>query len=396
MKTNLSILPVVMRSTPRYVPPLAKAFLRKLLTEAIDYPLGRRHSRRLSLVTFRITPLCNLSCRMCGQRGKTGVLKGAYARQEAQKIVPIERYMKLVDELSTVDPILYVWGGEPFLYPNFMDLAAHMARKCKAFTVNTNGTFLAENARRIVQDRWAGVYVSLDGIGEINDAIRGSGTYRRVVEGFQALNREKELQGSKLPYLGVVTTVSNMNYLHLEETVEGARQFRLSWHGINLGTYTDRKTIEQQRAFMRTTFGIEATHLGGFANEYNEGIDSATFEGIVDRVQRKNFGYPIITVPVERADKIERYYRDFDAAPRDRCVCPWLHVDIDYNGDVHFCVDFPEYVLGNIMDDDILTIFNNDKAAFFRATLRQSPGGIFPGCSRCYQLMLLGRKNPRF
>src|SRR5512142_1349313 len=125
MRTNLSILPVVMRSTPRYIYPLARAFVRKLMAEKIDYKRASGTSKRLALVTFRITPLCNLACRMCGQRGVKGVLKGEYAREEAKKVVSVERYMRLADELSAVDPILYVWGGEPFLYPGFMDLAAY-------------------------------------------------------------------------------------------------------------------------------------------------------------------------------------------------------------------------------------------------------------------------------
>lgn len=376
--------------------PLAKAFLRKLMAEKFDYYLGTGRSSRLALVTFKITPICNLSCKMCGQRGKTGVLKGQRALEEAKKIVPIERYRALVEELAPMNPILYIWGGEPFLYPDFMDLAAYMAKKCRAFTVNTNGTYLADNAERIVRDRWGGVYVSLDGTEEVNDPIRGRGTYRRVVEGFKALNREKEKQGSKLPYLGLVTCVSNMNYMHLEELMEEARQFKLSWQVINLGTYSNTAVVVKQRAFMQETFGIRANCLEGFTNGYNEGIDAKLFEGILTRIQKLDYGYPILCEPALNADKIEKYYSDFDAAPRNRCICPWVHADIDYNGDVHFCVDFPEYVLGNIKEESFLTIFNNDKAARFRKTLRADPDGIFPGCSRCYQLMLLGRRNRSF
>jgi sulfatase maturation enzyme AslB (radical SAM superfamily) len=71
-------------------------------------------------------------------------------------------------------------------------------------------------------------------------------------------------------------------------------------------------------------------------------------------------------------------------------------VDIDYDGGVHFCIDNPEYLLGNIKDDTLLNIFNNPTAVAFRKILRDQPHGVFPGCSRCYQLMLLGRENKSF
>ncbi len=396
MRTNLSILPVLIRSTPAYVWPVVKMFVKKALAEQIEYRFASDRSNRLALVTFRITPLCNLSCVMCCQRGKTGVLKGKHALEEAKKIVPIRRYMDLVDELKAVDPVFYVWGGEPFLYPGFMDLAAYMARRSRAFTVNTNGTYLAANAERIVRDRWTGVYVSLDGAEEVNDPIRGKGSYRRVEEAFRALNGEKKRQGSKLPYLGMVTTVSNLNYRHLEETVLNARQFGLSWHMINLGTYTDQAAVSRQRAFMKETFGIEVSSMQGFLNGYNEGIDAAAFAEILARVQKLDCGHPVITVPVERADRIEKYYTDFGSSPRDHCICPWMHVDIDYNGDVHFCIDYPEYAIGNIKDGRLLDIFNNEKAAAFRRTLLAAPDGMFPGCTRCYQHMLMGRPNKSF
>ena len=396
MKTNVSILPVVFKSTARYVLPLAKAFTKKFLAERLDYHRTDGRSSRLSLITFRITPLCNLSCRMCCQRGKTGVLKGEFAREEAKTIVPMERYMSLVDELTQINPILYIWGGEPFLYPNFMDLAQYMAKKCRAFTVNTNGTYLAENAERIVRDQWGGVYVSLDGTEEVNDPIRGKGTYRRVVEGFEALNREKERQGSRLPYLGVVSTVSAMNWRHIDQIVEEAQKFKLAWHVINYGVYCDRALVEKHREHMKDLLGIESNSLEGYANGMHEGIDGVEFEKILTRVQNMNFGYPIICSPTLSARRIQRYYSDFEALPRERCICPWVHADIDYNGNVHFCVDNPEYVLGNIKDDTFLNIFNGEKAQAFRKILRNEPHGVFPGCSRCYQLMLLGKENKAF
>jgi len=396
MKNNLAILPQILRTRASLALPVAKAFLSKLIAQNIDYPFAGGKSRRLALVTFRITPLCNQSCVMCSQRGKTGVLKGRYAQEEAKKIVPLQRYLELVDELARVNPILYVWGGEPFLYPHFMDLAQNMARKCPAFTVNTNGTYLARHAERIVRDQWGSVYISLDGRGEVNDAIRGKGSYQRVVEGIQAVNREKERQGSDLPYLGLVTTISNLNYLHLEEVVRAAREFKLSWHMINLGTYTNAAVAEKQRRFMLETFGVRVNGMEGFANGYNEGIDGRRFAEILARVQELDFGYPIITVPVTGARQIDRYYNELETPVRDHCICPWVHTDIDYNGDVHFCVDYPEYILGNIKEESFFSIYNNEKAVFFRQTLKKNPDGIFPGCTRCYQLMLLGRRRKGF
>jgi sulfatase maturation enzyme AslB (radical SAM superfamily) len=79
------------------------------------YDAGFNHMKNLCLVYFKLTPLCNLHCVMCGQRGDKGVLKGQTGIDEAKTIVSLERYKEIVDELAVRKPIAYLWGGEPFL-----------------------------------------------------------------------------------------------------------------------------------------------------------------------------------------------------------------------------------------------------------------------------------------
>ena len=66
---------------------------------------GYDHMKNFSLIYFKLTPLCNLRCKMCGQRGDKGYLKGEYAANEAKSIVPLETYKKLVDELKYKRPV---------------------------------------------------------------------------------------------------------------------------------------------------------------------------------------------------------------------------------------------------------------------------------------------------
>jgi len=329
---------------------------------------------------------------MCGQWGKTGIYKDMDMAEESEKILPMGYYQKFIDELEDIKPILYVWGGEPFMYPGFMDLAQYMAEKCPVFTVNTNGTFLEEEAERIVRDKWATIFVSLDGFKEVNDRIRGKGTYDKVIRGIKAIQKEKKRQHASHPFVGIVTAISNVNYLYLEEFVRSLHDLNLSWHIINLGTYVNNELGEKHSAFMKDHFDVDAIWWKGIANGYNEGIDGPRFAKILANVHKIRNGYPVITVPVVKAEKMDTYYSKLDVLLRDRCICPWVHVNIDYNGDVHFCGDYPDFVIGNLKDDSFMNIYNNDKAVRFRNALKNSPNGIFPMCTRCYQLMLLGRK----
>ncbi len=396
MKTNFSLVPKIVKQNPGMATNMALSFLMAKKSILFDRKYREVTTKELSLIYFRITPLCNLKCVMCGQRGVKGVLKGAYALEESKKIVPVERYYRLVDEVEHKKPIFYMWGGEPFMYPDFMDLAEYITRAKCLLSVNTNGTFLAQNADRIVKNKWHGIFVSLDGFEEVNDSIRGKGSYRRVVEGFKAINEAKRRYGTHLPYMGIVTTVSNINYLYLHELAMAAEDFGLSWHIINLGTYTNDKVVERHREFMRRELDTEITCLPAYNTGLNEGIDGERFKEILKKVHEIDNGYPIITVPAINPDKIGEYYSDLDVIVRDNCTVPWSQANIDYNGNVHFCADYPDYILGNIMDDEFFNIYNNERARRFRSVLKNSPDGLFPGCVRCYQNMLCGQKRPGY
>jgi len=81
---------------------------------------------------------------------------------------------------------------------------------------------------------------------------------------------------------------------------------------------------------------------------------------------------------------------------RNRCIVPWCQVNVNYNGDVHFCADYPDYILGNVTEQSFADIFNGDRANKFRKEINACEGGMFPGCLRCYQNMLFGKKIKGF
>ncbi len=89
------------------------------------------------------------------------------------------------------------------------------------------------------------------------------------------------------------------------------------------------------------------------------------------------------------------YYGDLAMPVRTRCSVPWSQANIDYDGGVHFCA-YPDYKLGNIKEESFFDIYNGKRARRFRAALKKSPDGVFPGCVRCYQNMLCGKKVKGF
>lgn len=396
MKTNISVVFELLKRDPVLAKRMSHAFFSQKKSMLIDNTLHPATSRELGLIYFRLTPLCNLRCVMCGQRGDKGVLKGGFAANEAKKIVPLEDYKRLVDEIKVKKPVVYLWGGEPFLYPHLFELVQYMMEAGLVVSVNTNGTFLEKHAKEIVEAKWHALFVSLDGFEETNDRIRGDGSYKRVIAGFEAINREKARQGTHYPYMGVVTTVNNLNYKDLYALAEATKPFKLAWHIYNLGTYTNEAIVEEHRAFMKRELDTDISCLPGYATGYNEGINGKELYDILSSIHAMDIDHPIITVPALEPDKIDIYYGKLEEPVRVQCSVPWSQANIDYNGDVCFCADYNDYPLGNIRETPFFDIFNGERAQKFRLTLKNSKNGLFPGCIRCYQNMLCGKRVKGF
>jgi radical SAM protein with 4Fe4S-binding SPASM domain len=392
MKENISVVPMLFSKEKELSAKMLYGFMK--MGKARFFPkhdYHYNHFNNLALIYFKLTPACNLRCVMCGQYGDRGVMKES-AAEETKKILPLETWKRFIDEIAPQRPVTYIWGGEPFLYPDLIPLARYMTQKGLYVSVNTNGTLMERYAEDIVRDKWSTIFVSLDAFRDVNDALRGKGAYDRVIAGFQAINREKQKQNSNYPFMGIVTVVTNKNYMDLDNLAEASREFNIDVHIFNLGTYTNDNIVAEQRRFMREKLDTDIDCLEGYNTGYNLGIDGKKLHDILQTIHRKDFGHPMITVPVLNPEKTHTYYADLETPVRSHCIVPWSQANVNYNGDVHFCADYPDYILGNITRQSFQEIYNGERANKFRKTIHACEGGMFPGCLRCYQNMLFGKR----
>jgi len=392
LKKNISVVPMIFKKSfslsVKIFYGLWKIGMAGLFPKR-DY--GYDHFKKLALVYFKPTPACNLRCVMCGQYGDKGVMKEC-AAEETKKTIPLEVWKKFIDEIAPLKPVTYIWGGEPLLYPDIFPLARYMIEKGLFVSVNTNGTLIEKYAEQIVRDKWSIILVSLDAFREVNDELRGKGAYDKVIAGFKAISREREKQNTKYPLLGIVTVVTNKNYMDLANLAEASREYNLDIHIYNLGTYTNDNIVATQKRFMKEKLDTDIDCLEAYNTGYNLGIDGQKLHGILQDIQNKNYGHPILTVPTLNPEKTHTYYAELETPVRSHCIVPWCQANVNYNGDVHFCADYPDYILGNITRQSFREIINGERANLFRKTIRECKDGMFPGCLRCYQNMLFGRK----
>ncbi|MCZ6647159.1 MAG: mycofactocin radical SAM maturase [SAR324 cluster bacterium] len=195
-------------------------------------------------VTWEVTNRCNLRCVHC--------LSGSAPDADTSAELGLEEAKAVVDQLAAARVFqIHFGGGEPFVYPGFMELLRHaLARGFCCLCISTNGALL--NERRIAElEAIGGIYlqISLDGATEAScDAIRGAGAYRRAVA---ALER---LRGSSIVRtVNFVLTRQNAHELDDMHALAGRcgailRVTRLKPSGRGAEMYTSMRPTQGQLA----------------------------------------------------------------------------------------------------------------------------------------------------
>jgi [mycofactocin precursor peptide]-tyrosine decarboxylase / 3-amino-5-[(4-hydroxyphenyl)methyl]-4,4-dimethylpyrrolidin-2-one synthase len=135
-------------------------------------------------VTWEVTLKCNLHCAHC--------LSGAGVASENE--LNTHECRGLVDQLTAIKVFqVNIGGGEPFLREDFLDLLSYSHEKGLVTCVSTNGMLIDDGlARRLSKMEMLYLQVSLDGATpEVNDPIRGKGTYKKILNAIECLARQR-------------------------------------------------------------------------------------------------------------------------------------------------------------------------------------------------------------
>jgi len=157
-----------------------------------------------SLMVVSPTMRCNLKCYGC--------YAGNYTKDED---LPFEEFDRIIREGKELGIYLYVVsGGEPFVWDGLMDIF-EKHNDC-VFQVYTNGTLLDdETCARIVDLGNVWPCISVEGFEKETDGRRGKGTYKKITQAMESLNKRKGLFGFSL-----TVTRQNAEFVTSEEFID--------------------------------------------------------------------------------------------------------------------------------------------------------------------------------
>jgi len=336
-------------------------------------------------VCLRVTYVCNLRCKMCGQWGETGTYFN-YERDKLVKQLSLEDLTRVLDELQPISrPLIDMEGGETFMHDDIVGVLSLLKSRGLFVKPVTNGTFLAQYAADVVRLGVDQLSVSIDGDEETHDSVRRArGTFRKAIEGLFALAQEKRRQGRRLPFVQIATTVTRHNYESLERMCDQFEKERVPLDRVMLKQpiFIPPKKIETYEQLMKKEFGVEASSARGFEEDYSD-FDVEPLRQSLARIARKGYPFRIDLLPRMPLADLARFY-DHDAlVTPNRCTIPWDTPTIDADGNVYPCNLFPDISMGNVTRQPFLEIWHGERYRRFRRLLAD---GLLSICNRCCQL----------
>lgn len=181
----------------------------------------------LRYLEFQITDRCNLRCRHC------------YIGDSRHQDLPLEKVFKVLKEFEEIQGLrLLLSGGEPLLHPNFWKINDVLRDYKFRSALLSNGTLITQEAAKklCVHE----VQISLDGMKEGHESIRGEGTFEK------ALRAIDHLQEAKIQ-VSVATMIHGKNLKEFERLASLIQSKKIGEWNVDVPCIAGR--MEKNREF---------------------------------------------------------------------------------------------------------------------------------------------------
>jgi MoaA/NifB/PqqE/SkfB family radical SAM enzyme len=337
---------------------------------------------------------CFMSCKMCDigaansgrlSEVEQGYFSRRYAKHRGYVEFPFDRIKDLVDEMSPYSPIFKTNFVEPLLYRRIRDVAEYVKGKGLKYYTITNGWTLARHVPWLIELEADLVRVSLDGVPNVHDFIRGRpGSFERTLSGITELLKQRDRRGQFAPILGICYTISNFNYFNIVDFMEYLRL-----QGILERVYVNFNHLQFTTPWEVAATKAESEYFDhlcecSLADVVFSDIDVAVLETqlhtVAERFDQEKYHY-YFSPWLQAADLSDFYSPEKWMFPRTPCFLPWQAAQIEIDGSLGVYGHCILPTFGNIMESSFMEVWNSTAAAKIRTDLKRN--GSFPACNRC-------------
>lgn len=366
-------------------PGYLKVWLKKKLRSSpfgkIDYYILNGKSFAPNSITLFFTYRCNLKCHMCPQvmqddnsSRRITEIDDRYVKEREMNFVEIKR---IVDEVVKCKPKFYLTGGEPLLHRDTIDSIKYIKSRNMVVSLQSNGILLQKYASNIVSSGVDKLIVSIDGPETIHNTIRGiHNAFSLTISGLREVIKIKKKGKGLTPIIEINMVIIKENYKYLLDMIKIASDIGVDALSFQHPVFESKENDDKQYKAYKNAFNAEQRREGYYTSEMVEDDVNELLKMMVE-IKKSSAPIEISFFPDIKMEHIKPYYLDLNYPFKNRCPGLWNSCVIEPNGDVSPCMG---YVAGNIREENLLSIWNNDKMVRFRKRIKE---GLLPTCVRC-------------
>ncbi len=291
-------------------------------------------------VRIKPTNICCHSCSYCAY-GKDNF--NVFGKDKIERsYIPRERMMEIIDDLAEIGTraVTFSGGGEPFMYPYFLDVVKKLSSYGIKCATLTNGSLLRGEIAELFSNKGTWVRVSMDGWDD-----RSYTEFRQVRDGeftkiISNMRNFKRLGGGC--YLGVSLIVNNKNATHVYETLKTLKEVGVD--SVKISPCLVNDTSADNNSYHEPFFAV-----------VRQQVDKAIKE-------LAGNGFEIFNAYVELDEKFEKEYN----------WCPYLQIlpIIGADLNIYACPDkaynLKNGIIGTIKNQRFKDFWFSDKNNFFK------------------------------
>jgi MoaA/NifB/PqqE/SkfB family radical SAM enzyme len=328
-------------------------------------------------IDLLLTDACNLRCSYCPIWGDDAVVPAP------GNFMDTGAALRFIDEVAAFRPMIRLFGGEPFIHPEWRRVVASAREHGLQCTAVSNGMRLAREAEDVVRSGLLAVGISLDTNGPVNDALRGRGTLATIQRGLDALAAAKERLGSQTPQVEIYTTVHEGTYAHLADWAEELSSWRIEklrlQHLIWFSSTQHRDSMNLLREAIPNPVFFRSEDASYTRDDLPK-IDGEILASQLAALRAKEYPFRIESHPDLPVEEMVRYYGETEYRRHDRLACTTMenYAFVDPRGRLYPCLTLD---MGNVFESSFAAVWNGSRFRAFRRLIRREQR--LPLCHRC-------------
>jgi MoaA/NifB/PqqE/SkfB family radical SAM enzyme len=341
-------------------------------------------------VSIQLTYACNLRCKMCYQWNETGYFNSANNTKNLHNEIDVDLFGKILEETVDVKSALYIWGGEPMFHSDFEGISKVLEKDLRYTTMCTNGMLIQKNMDSLLRiSSNLALLISIDGLGDVNNELRGKMTFERVIQQIGDLFQEQK-KGNYKGTISINAVLNDSLAPHIYEFMEYFNDLGVDSVYFNYPWYiSPERANEMDKYYEANLAWLENEPLLSDAKSwhsfnYKLSPDSAVIiQEQILKLKKRIWNSRVRFQQHMQDHEILNFITDSHSTNRS-CFAWSTRIEILADGRAGTCCKFfPELSIGNIKDYGLLNLWRSEKFNKLRHILGN---GLLPICSKCILL----------